>query len=47
MKNREKLDGASFVAIMFGGCFGNIAIVLALVLFAAGLQAVKYLCLND
>lgn len=45
--NREKLDGASFICVMFGCCFGNLAIVAGFLVVAAGFQAVKYICLND
>lgn len=47
MNNREKLDGATFCCVMFGACFGSIGVVAAFIVVAAGLQAVKYLCLND
>lgn len=47
MNNREKLDGATFMCVMFGAMFGNLAIVAGFLFVAAGIQAVKYLCLND
>lgn len=42
MTKREKLDGATFCAIMLGCCFENLAIVGCVIAVAGVLQFIKY-----